>query len=266
MSEAPTREQLAEREAHYDRFHGVCDAQGMQKQLRADAWGDEFPEEVDPSSSCTWSVLGEMVGWLRLAPGELLVDLGCGRGGTGLWLARAFNARLIGLDVSPRALEIARRRAADFLPAGRADFRLATFEQTGLPSACADGVVSMDALPFAFDRAAALAELRRILRPGARAIFTAVRKLPEHPAYDAAEPSWPERIARAGFELEAATERPEEPGLWERLYERLSAHEAEVRAELGEEGAEVLYDEVRTAGPTIRLRVASLYAVRSPAE
>jgi len=93
-----------------------------------------------------------------------------------------------------------------------------------------------------------------------------VRRLPEHPAYDAAEPSWPERISRAGLELEAAIERPEEPGLWERLYAGLSAHEAEVRDELGEEGAEVLFDEVRTAGPTIRLRVASLYTVRSSAE
>jgi predicted TPR repeat methyltransferase len=86
------------------RFHEACDVQGLQQRLRAEAWGDEFPEEVDPSSSCTWSVLGEMVGRLRLAPGEVLVDLGCGRGGTGLWLARALNARLIGLDVSPRAV------------------------------------------------------------------------------------------------------------------------------------------------------------------
>jgi len=236
----------------------------MVKQLRAAAWGDEFPEEVDPSSSCTWSMLGEMVGQLRLAPGGLLVDLGCGRGGTGLWLARAFNARLIGLDVSPRAVEIAQRRAGQFLPAGRAEFRRATFERTELPSASADGVVSMDALPFAFDRDAALAELRRILRPGARAVFTAARRLPEHPTYDAAETSWPERISRAGLELEAETEQPEVPGQWERLYTGLAEHEAEVRAELAEEGADILFEEVRTVGPVVRLITELLYTVRAP--
>ena len=266
MTEVPTKEQLAERETLYDHFHEACDVQGLERRLRAEAWGDEFPEEVDPSSSCTWSVLGEMVGRLRLVPGQLLVDFGCGRGGTGLWLARAFSARLIGVDVSPRGLEIARRRAAEFLPEGRAEFRHATFEQTGLPSASVDGLVSMDALPFAFDREAALAEIRRILRPGARAVLTAARRLPENPLYDAAEPSWPERIAQAGLELEAEIERPDEPGLWERLYAGLTEHEAEVRAELADcaEGADIIYDEVRTATPLVWLRTASLYTVRAP--
>ena len=266
MGEAPTTEQLAEREAVYDAFHEAGDVPGLHRELRAEAWGEEFPEQVDPSSSCTWTVLGAMVGRLRLRPGALLVDLGCGRGGTGLWLARAFDARLLGVDVSPRALEIARRRAPEFLPAGRAEFRPGTFERTGLPAACADGVVSMDALPFAFDRDAALAELRRILRPGARALFTGVRRLPEHPAHDAAGPTWPERIARAGLVLEEEIARPEEPGLWERLYARLREHEEQVRAELDERGADLLYEEVDSAGPLIRLRAASLYVVRAPGE
>lgn len=260
----PTSEQLTERQAAYDHFHEYGDVQGKLKAVRAEAWGDEFPAEIDPASSCTWSVIGEMVGRLRLKPGERLVDLGCGRGGTGLWLARAFNARLIGVDVSARAVQISRRRAPGFLPEGRAEFVQATFERTGLPSGCADGAVSVDALPFAFDRDAALAELRRILRPGARAVFTAGRRLPEHPSYDADEPSWPERAAAAGLEVEAETERPDEPGLWERLYTGVLEHEAQIRAELPEEGARLLFEEANSVGPLLRTRVATLLTVRRP--
>jgi SAM-dependent methyltransferase len=263
MGESPTPTELAERSKAYDRFHEACDIQRTHKQLRAEAWGDEFPEEVDPSSSCTWLVLGEMVGRLRLKPDAVLVDLGCGRGGTGLWLARALSARLIGLDVSPRALEISRRRVPDFLPEGRAEFREGTFERTGLPDGCADGVVSMDALPFAFDREAALVELRRILRPGARAVFTAGHPLPGHPKYVADAPTWPTWIKNAGLELEAELERPGEPGLWERLYAGLAEHEAEVRVDLGDY-ADVLYNEVRDFGPIVHLRAAVLYTVRAP--
>ena len=66
--------------------------------------------------------------------------------------------------------------------------------------------------------------------------------------------------------MEAEIERPDEPGLWERLYVRLTEHEAQVRSELSEEGAEILYDEVRNATPMVRLRTALLYTVRAPYE
>ena len=66
--------------------------------------------------------------------------------------------------------------------------------------------------------------------------------------------------------MEAEIERPDEPGLWERLYVRLTEHEAQVRSELSEEGAEILYDEVRNATPMVRLRTALLYTVRAPFE
>jgi len=246
-----------------DRFHAARAKSGLHTRLVAEAFGDEFPAQVDPSSSCTWSVLAEMVRWLRLRPDELLVDLGCGRGGTGLWLARAFSARLAGVDFSPVAIDLAKARAADFLPEGHASFHVASFEQTGLPDACAHGVISMDALPFTPDRDAALRELARILRPGARAVFTAVEKLPGHPRYDPQEPSWHERISRAGLEVEHEVERPEEPGLWIRLYELWKQHEAELRAEVGDEATDQVLAEARNVRPAINDRRAFLLVVRA---
>jgi len=49
-----------------------------------------------------------------LAPGQTLVDLGCGRGGPGLWLAREAGALLIGVDFSPVAADQATHRAVLF--------------------------------------------------------------------------------------------------------------------------------------------------------
>jgi SAM-dependent methyltransferase len=149
QNHTPTVEELDERRADYDRLHAACDNSDFHARFWAPPVGDEYPVEVEPTSSCTWSLLGEMLRRLRLRPDGVLVDLGCGRGGTGLWLARAFSARLIGLDVSPLGVRISRRRAPDFLPEGRAEFREASFEQTGLPEASVDGLVSMDALSVA---------------------------------------------------------------------------------------------------------------------
>jgi cyclopropane fatty-acyl-phospholipid synthase-like methyltransferase len=96
--------------------------------------------------------LGHAVSALRLRRDARLVDLGCGRGGPGLWLARALSVRLTGIDFSAAAVEIAAQRAGDYLAPDRAEFRQGTFERTGLPDRYADGLLSVDALPFSRDR------------------------------------------------------------------------------------------------------------------
>ncbi len=102
-------------------------------ELWARAWGEDYPAEVEPFSPCSWSLLSSLVGALRLPPGATLVDLGCGRGGPGLWLARAMNARLVGIDWSSVAVELAAQRAPYWLSEGRYEMRTGTFTETGLP-------------------------------------------------------------------------------------------------------------------------------------
>src|SRR6476620_8477298 len=72
--------------------------------LTAQACGDEYPVEVQPWSDTTWWLLGRCVSGLRIGPGAVLGDLACGRGGPGLWLARATGASLIGVDWSEVAI------------------------------------------------------------------------------------------------------------------------------------------------------------------
>ncbi|MFI6321090.1 class I SAM-dependent methyltransferase [Nonomuraea sp. NPDC050556] len=233
-----------------DRFHVSYTTGDLQRQLYAEAFGSEYPAEVEPTSSCTWSVLASMVRGLRLGPDEHLVDLGCGRGGPGLWLARAFSARLTGVDLSPKACAMATARAAHFGLGGRASFQVGTFEDTGLADGAADGVISMDALPFSPDRRAALRELHRVLRPGGRAVITCGELAPDHPKYR----SWRGRLTDAGFTVEGEEERSEEAGLWQRLYALWGRHEAELRAQIGDEATEDLLAEARIAGPQLPLR------------
>ena len=143
---------------------------GVQERIWRDAFGSEYPEGVDPYSYITRSELERFVRELRLEPGQRLVDVGCGRGGAGLWVAAASKARLTGIDIAETALVAARQRASAM--GADAEFRRGEFEATGLPDAFADGVMSVDALLFTPSKADALAELRRILKPGGRLVFT----------------------------------------------------------------------------------------------
>src|SRR5215208_3822275 len=128
-------------------------ASSIEQRIWRAVFGDEYPEGVDPYSYITRSELEQFVRELRLSPGDRLVDVGCGRGGGGLWVAAASKARLTGLDIADTAVQAARERAAAM--GFDAEFRVGTFEATGLPEEFADGVMSIDALLFTPSKAAA---------------------------------------------------------------------------------------------------------------
>lgn len=76
------------------------------------------------------------------------------------------GASLTAIDVSPHMVELARSRAER----PDATFLVAAAEQTGLPDASFDLVVGKWLLHHV-DVPAAAAEIRRVLRPGGRAVF-----------------------------------------------------------------------------------------------
>ncbi|GGU43010.1 class I SAM-dependent methyltransferase [Streptomyces violascens] len=241
----------------YDAFHRSRAHSTWVARLYAEAMGDAYPTEVAPHSSCDWPLLATLVSQLRLNPGDLLVDAGCGTAGVGLWLARALSARLIGIDISPVAVDLATARRPAFVTPQRATFRVATLAATGLPDAHAHGLVCVDALGNAPDRAAALCEFLRILRPGARAVLTrAVRHAPQSLSFEQEE--------AAGFIVEDVTERPEEPQMWACLYRLWITHEADLRNELGDDQANIMLSEATRMLPRLAGRRALVMTLLRP--
>ena len=129
-----------------------------------------LPPELLSTSLLPWDGLADVTDALQLEPGQLLLDLACGRGGYGLEIAARTGARLIGVDFAEEAIrqakELAARRGIG------AEFRVGDLTDTGLPDACADAALVVDAIQFPPDPAAAYAELARVLRPGGRVVLT----------------------------------------------------------------------------------------------
>ncbi len=106
---------------------------------------------------------------LALTPEDELVEVACG-GGAFLKLALASGCRAAAIDHSEDMVRTARELNGDALAEGRLDIRLGSADALPFP----DGRFSCGAmtgvLGFLPDPVAALAELRRVLRPGARAV------------------------------------------------------------------------------------------------
>ena len=96
------------------------------------------------------------------------LDVGCGTGAlTEAILSRASPSSVLGIDASDGFVERARQLVAD----PRASFVVADAQALPLESAGRDVAASALVLNFVPDRARALAEMRRVVRPGGRVGF-----------------------------------------------------------------------------------------------
>jgi SAM-dependent methyltransferase len=211
----------------------------------------DLPPEVEPYSSLSLALLGYLADALALAPGTQLVDLGCGRGGPGLWLARSHGAVLVGVDFSKVAVQQAAERVTLFGLADWARFVVGDLAATGLPDASADAVVCIDALHFAADPTAAASEALRLLRPGGRLALTnwQARDLKDVRLPSRVRIDWVPTLRVVGFAQVVVESRPE----WHERFTRM----LQVGLDLGDPGEDVglasLQDEARRVLPLAHL-------------
>ena len=232
----------------FDQLLAATAGSSLLQQLTADAFGAEFTG-LESWGNTTWWLLGRLVAGLRTMPGARLGDLACGLGEPGLWLARATGADLVGVDWSPVAVAEARSRVGRFVPPGRARFAVGALQATGLDDGELDAAICLDAIFFTPDRIAALREVRRVLRPGGRFVFTADEG--PGPELPRPVPEWTRMVEAVGLEVEAKEIVPAFASLWKPRYALWLEHIDEIRALHGEHSAALMEQEASEVGPTL---------------
>jgi ubiquinone/menaquinone biosynthesis C-methylase UbiE len=139
-----------------------------------------YEDVLVPRLFTPWARL--LLDHLDLEAGEAVLDVACGPGSVTRLAAMAVGRgrRVTGIDLSPAMLAIAQAKPM-LSNAAPIDYREARAEQLPVPDADFDVVVCQQGLQFFSNRAAALAEMRRALRPGGRvgiAVWAEIEQAP----------------------------------------------------------------------------------------
>ncbi len=158
--------QDAVRDSVRDRYRGVI---GRVTSVAEELYSDDERALVPGAAIEAALGVGNPIRHADLAPGEVVIDLGCGGGIDTLMAARlvAPAGRAIGLDTLPEMLE----RASANAGAGgitNVEWLRGELESIPLPEAHLDVVISNGVLNLSPRKSRAISEMFRILRSGGR--------------------------------------------------------------------------------------------------
>jgi len=104
----------------------------------------------------------------RIRAGTRVLDAGCGVGGSALWLARERGARVTGVTLEARQVELATRFAQEQGLSDQVTYLCMDYAATSFPEGSFDAVWNLESLSHAFDVDSYLAHARWLLAPGGR--------------------------------------------------------------------------------------------------
>ena len=122
--------------------------------------GRETPEEAVAALS---DLVGDRLG---IAPGDALIDIGCGYGATARRFAKLRSATVTGLTLSSE-------QAAHALPETGVAIRVGDWLANDLAAECADGAYAIESSEHMADKAGFFAQAYRTLKPGGRLVVCA---------------------------------------------------------------------------------------------
>jgi cyclopropane-fatty-acyl-phospholipid synthase len=184
---------------------------------------------------------------LLLEPGQLVLDIGCGWGALGIYLAKTAGVKVIGVTLSKEQLEVAQQRAKDAGLEGQVEFRLQDYRQ--IPERF-DRIVSVGMFEHVGIKhyAEYYKQIEALLKPGGVALVHAIGRR-DGPGYT--NPWLRKYIFPGGYSPALSEVLPviEKTGLWVTDIEILRLHYAETlkawRVNFEAHRAEItkLYDE-----------------------
>jgi tocopherol O-methyltransferase len=135
--------------------HGYYGADGTQKK-------DHRQAQID--------LIEEILRWADVQRAENILDVGCGIGGSSLYLAAKFHARATGITLSPVQAKRARERAQQLGLGNTTNFEVADAQAMSFADNSFDLVWALESGEHMPDKVKFMQECYRVLKPGGKLI------------------------------------------------------------------------------------------------
>lgn len=113
-------------------------------------------------------VLAQQAG---ISESDYILDAGCGIGGSSIWLAENYGARVLGITLSENQVQHARRFARKRGVSDRVEFLSADYCNTAFDDQSFDVVWGLESVCYAVHKQAFIKEAYRILKKGGRLVI-----------------------------------------------------------------------------------------------
>ena len=129
--------------------------------------GNELPEEAQINLLDYCACLSDV------RPGLRVLDVGCGHGGTSVYLARRYHCQIEGLTLSPKQVRLAKENARRAGVGRLTRFLVADAETHVFPKGVVDLVWTMESSEHFHDKPHYFRRVAQSLRPGGRLMLAA---------------------------------------------------------------------------------------------
>lgn len=134
---------------------------------------ETFGKDIGQNSWLTTDEYDRFISWLRLEPGQHVLEVASGSGGPSRYLALQTDCFVTGIDANESGVETATQALTETDLKDRVTFKVADANgRLPFVDNTFDGVICIDSMNHFPDRANVFLEWYRVLRPGCRAVFT----------------------------------------------------------------------------------------------
>jgi len=107
----------------------------------------------------------------KIKPNHLVLDAGCGVGGTAIYIAKKTKAKVIGININQKEIKLATKNAIKFSIKDKTEFFVQDYSKTNFPDNTFDIIYGIESICYAYPKTKFLKEAYRILKPGGKLII-----------------------------------------------------------------------------------------------